>query len=225
VVWANHTCWVVDLQFQGPCPLEKWESDSQWYHREEHFDLKSVNVPETIHPQQSSPYIFLTTTYHHHGHTDHDREQRSQHDCRVTGSSFCQGFIPMNIILQQSPLGAERFTLLTIHCAKVFKWSWSSDCMQKQTHAKTLEVERMYCIDPAIGVRWSDAWMIRHRSALFAPVPHLPLGVPRVILWPQAPGKVVLLAEVKEGSQCCFSRICSSFFKVGICEVDSLSLC
>jgi hypothetical protein len=45
--------------------------------------------------------------------------------------------------------------------------------------------------------------MIRHRSALFAPVPHLPLGVPRVILWDitvqQTPGKVVLLAEVKEG--------------------------
>jgi hypothetical protein len=65
--------------------------------------------------------------------------------------------------------------------------------------------------------------MIWHRSALFAPVPHLPLGVPRVILWDitvqQALGKVVLLAEVKEGSQCCFWRICISFFKIGLCEV------
>jgi hypothetical protein len=93
--------------------------------------------------------------------------------------------------------------------------------MKKQTHAKTLEVERMYCIDPANSVRWS--------CALFAPVPHLPLGVPRVILWDitvqQTFGKVVLLAEVKEGSQCCFWRICSSFFKIDLCEVDSSSVC
>jgi hypothetical protein len=91
---------------------------------------------------------------------NHDGEQRSQHGCRVTDSSFFQGFIPMDIILQQSPLGAgftERFTLLAIHCAKICKESWSSDYMQKQTHAKTLEVERMYCIDPSSGVGRSDA--------------------------------------------------------------------
>jgi hypothetical protein len=33
----------------------------------EHFDLKSVDVPEAIHPQQSSPYIFTTTAFHHQG--------------------------------------------------------------------------------------------------------------------------------------------------------------
>jgi hypothetical protein len=66
------------------------------------------------------------------------------------------GFIPMGILLQQSPLGTgftERFTLLAIHYAKICKGSWSSNYMQKQTHTKTLEVERMYCIDPSNGVR------------------------------------------------------------------------
>jgi hypothetical protein len=70
--------------------------------------------------------------------------------------------------------------------------------------------------------------MIRHRSALLAPVRHLPLGVRSVIQWnitvQQTPAKVVLLAGVKEGSQCCFWRICSSFFKVGLCEEDSVRL-
>jgi hypothetical protein len=74
----------------------------------------------------------------------------------VSDSSFFKGFIPMGIILQQFPLGTgftERFTLLAIQCAKISKGSWSSDYMKKQTHAKTLEVERMYCIDPANSVR------------------------------------------------------------------------
>jgi hypothetical protein len=48
----------------------------------------------------------------------------------------------MGITLQQFPLGTgftERFTLLVIHSAKICKGSWSSDYMQKQTRAKTLD--------------------------------------------------------------------------------------
>jgi hypothetical protein len=63
VEWANHTCWVVDLQFQGPGPIAKWESGSQWHHWEEHFDLKSVDLPEAIHPQQRIMVITQWSQY------------------------------------------------------------------------------------------------------------------------------------------------------------------